>query len=62
MAIVSFNQDEIPPISKEDLAIMRARANEGPTEEDLLEIPSMTEEELARMVPWRDRKKQTATV
>jgi hypothetical protein len=53
MAIVSFRQDEIPAISESRKAEVRAQGIRLPSEADLKEIPETTEEELARMVPWR---------
>jgi hypothetical protein len=60
--IVSFTEEEIRERLKNERSAHPAQLQIDPTEEDLLEIPAMTEEELDRMVPWRDRKKQTATV
>jgi hypothetical protein len=62
MAIVGFTEEEIRERLKNERAAHPARLQTDPTEEDLREIPAMTEEELARMVPWSDRKKQAATV
>jgi len=69
MAIVSYRRDEIPPITEERKAQLRALAARPDSEIDTSDIPELTDEQLARMRPghevmaeWRERKKQAATV
>jgi hypothetical protein len=66
MAIVSYRQDELRELTAEESAVIEAHRHLPPTEEDLAEIPEMTEAELASMIPWSQRKtamaKETSAV
>jgi hypothetical protein len=67
MAIVSFRRDEIPPLSDADKAELRALAARPDSEIDTVDIPELTDEQLARMRPGYEvmaewREKQVATV
>jgi len=54
MAIVSFWEDELPPLSEEDKARLRALAERPDSEIDYSDIPKMTEDDWARMVRVSD--------
>ena len=53
MGIVSYFIEELPPPSREELALMRAIGQKPDEEIDLSDIPELTEEELAQMRPAR---------
>jgi uncharacterized protein (DUF4415 family) len=54
MAIVRYRADEIPPITKEREAELRALAERPDSEIDLSDIPEMTDEDWARSVRVSD--------
>ena len=53
MAIVSYTIDELPPITEERMAELRALSERPDSEIDFSDIPPMTEEQLERMRPAR---------
>jgi hypothetical protein len=68
MTIISYKAGEIPAATLEEQEAMKYLAELPESEIDCSEIPEMTEEELARMVPWQEAKayrnaktKQTVT-
>jgi len=54
MAIVSFWEDELPPLSEEEEARLRALAERPDSEIDCSEIPEWTEEQWERAVRVSD--------
>jgi hypothetical protein len=69
MTIVSFREDELPEITPEQEAEIKALAEMPDSEIDFSDIPKLTEERFARMRPFREvmserraLKKQTASV
>jgi ribosomal protein S21 len=69
MTIVSSKENENIEMTPERLARLNALANMPDSEIDYSEIPPMTEEELARMRPFREvmaelraQKKQAAAI
>ena len=54
MAIVSYRRDEIPPMTEEHKAELRALALRPDSEIDTSDIPELTDEQLARMRPRRE--------
>ena len=55
MAIVSYTIDELPPMTEERLARLKALSEKPDDEIDCSDIPELTEEQLARMGPPRLR-------
>jgi hypothetical protein len=54
MAIVRFREDEIPPLTEERKAELRALAERPDSEIDLSEMPEWTDEQWARSVRMSD--------
>jgi len=69
MAIVSYLENELPPMTPEREARLKALAEMPDYEIDYSDIPELTDEELAGFRPhdevmaeWRELKKQVTTV
>ena len=52
MAIVSYSLDEMPPMSEEQVARLKALAERPDSEIDYSDIPELTKERATRMTPF----------
>jgi hypothetical protein len=58
MTIVRYFSHEIPPLTEEEKAELEALSSRPDSEIDTRDIPSLTSEQLARMIPFEEAMRQ----